>query len=664
LNKMKTITFFSYKGGVGRTLLLANFAEYLAYRGKNILIADFDLEAPGIHFKFKMHPDFKKKKGLVDFINNAINDIDSIVSLEKYIHTIQSNQSGNLSKSKSIKIIPAGDAPSRDYADKYSQIPWSDLYHNFKDKNVVRTDKFETRKVSGLRIFLTLQKMIQDLDPKIDYFLIDSRTGITDIGGTALTILPDTIVGLFNNNPENIKGMQLIINSSKNTKLRTPLKKAKVHFVPVLTRIPEDHNFAVDRIVSQINEGLSVKDKLRKEEICTIRSEPELEIIEELRFASTRSLRDSVVLRDYLNAFCAIEPELSKDKNFSELLKLIPSREELEYRNNKGCNEYESIEDQLLQGKKLEVIKPIFVEYNGGKDIENKIKKQFSIFIDAIIKNLTLKLYNKYIYMNAPDDKINWDILGFQISVGRFGFCAEPFYLTNTRSHYLDIVQFGELETFTCFISRDSELYNSDKFGICLFDNSKKTAFKKNFSEFYKKCKKHNLKFEIGVIGDHSAAIEVYRDFDFIPLDNINYQTNKDSIWKWLVSDKTKIEYRMIICDHSVAKYLNRMAFQSKIYKNKFVESSKAVTFKFQEPIPVGFVFPIEDKKWRKRISQAVIDAFLDDEFNFKWSEVIEELKKYHIKCFDSKLILKQLIWDLTFKEAEYYLNKLRKSIK
>ena len=41
--------FYSYKGGVGRSLMLANLAYLLAYQGRKVLIIDLDLEAPGQH---------------------------------------------------------------------------------------------------------------------------------------------------------------------------------------------------------------------------------------------------------------------------------------------------------------------------------------------------------------------------------------------------------------------------------------------------------------------------------------------------------------------------------------------------------------------------------------------------------------------------------------
>jgi MinD-like ATPase involved in chromosome partitioning or flagellar assembly len=41
-------TFYSFKGGVGRSMALANVAELLCRYGLKVLIIDFDLEAPGL----------------------------------------------------------------------------------------------------------------------------------------------------------------------------------------------------------------------------------------------------------------------------------------------------------------------------------------------------------------------------------------------------------------------------------------------------------------------------------------------------------------------------------------------------------------------------------------------------------------------------------------
>src|SRR4051812_5886771 len=48
------VTFYSYKGGAGRTMALANVSWILAMAGKGVLMVDWNLESPGLHRFF--HP--------------------------------------------------------------------------------------------------------------------------------------------------------------------------------------------------------------------------------------------------------------------------------------------------------------------------------------------------------------------------------------------------------------------------------------------------------------------------------------------------------------------------------------------------------------------------------------------------------------------------------
>src|SRR5215471_2622045 len=63
------VTFYSYKGGVGRTFILANVATLLARWGFRVLCIDWDLEAPGLaHYFSKWMP--TSKLGLIDFLED------------------------------------------------------------------------------------------------------------------------------------------------------------------------------------------------------------------------------------------------------------------------------------------------------------------------------------------------------------------------------------------------------------------------------------------------------------------------------------------------------------------------------------------------------------------------------------------------------------------
>src|ERR1700745_855625 len=46
------VTFYSWKGGVGRTMALANTAVQLARAGRSVMMVDWDLEAPGLDWYF------------------------------------------------------------------------------------------------------------------------------------------------------------------------------------------------------------------------------------------------------------------------------------------------------------------------------------------------------------------------------------------------------------------------------------------------------------------------------------------------------------------------------------------------------------------------------------------------------------------------------------
>src|SRR5439155_26319544 len=65
---MRVITFYSYKGGVGRTLACANFGIYLAKTGQKVVLADMDFESPGLDSKFFSDATTNISNGLLDQI--------------------------------------------------------------------------------------------------------------------------------------------------------------------------------------------------------------------------------------------------------------------------------------------------------------------------------------------------------------------------------------------------------------------------------------------------------------------------------------------------------------------------------------------------------------------------------------------------------------------
>jgi MinD-like ATPase involved in chromosome partitioning or flagellar assembly len=313
---MKTITFYSYKGGVGRSLTLSNIAMRLADLGKKVCIIDFDLEAPGLHLKFNKHINqIEIKKGIVEYISDFQNDGFIPKSVNEFLTDV--NYLGTLSGA--IKLIPAGNIYSDQYWKKLSSINWKELFYS--DDN------------NGVNLLLHLKELIKkDFNP--DFILIDSRTGITDISGIAMTLLADSVVTLAANNDENITGTARIIKSLMNNENNLLGKLPKIHFV--LTRIPyypnPDDKHKELRIIrnalAKINQAEKLIDK-----VFVIHSDRELE--EEEKFKINSISKKDVTLNlvvpieeDYLTLFEDLtkedltEEELSRfnDLKESELL--------------------------------------------------------------------------------------------------------------------------------------------------------------------------------------------------------------------------------------------------------------------------------------------------------------------------------------------------------
>lgn len=160
---MRTVTFYSYKGGVGRTLAVANTAIRLAREGLKVFALDFDLEAPGLHHKFNLFPNRQAlviELGLIDFLHEFITFDRFPDTLAGHVIDV-SEKSG---KASSIHFMPAGRAPSAKYAEHLARSDWHALFY--------------AEGGDGVPLFLELKERIR-AEYAPDVLLIDARTGIS-----------------------------------------------------------------------------------------------------------------------------------------------------------------------------------------------------------------------------------------------------------------------------------------------------------------------------------------------------------------------------------------------------------------------------------------------------------------------------------------------------
>src|SRR4029079_4923909 len=117
----KVITFYSYKGGVGRSFLLAKGAAILARWNYRVLAIDWDLEAPGL--KSYVRPWVKDDRpGLVDLVRDL--SANSAVAWRDYVSKVQFHGAdGGLN----MDFMTAG-RENDDYFRNAQAIDWNELY--------------------------------------------------------------------------------------------------------------------------------------------------------------------------------------------------------------------------------------------------------------------------------------------------------------------------------------------------------------------------------------------------------------------------------------------------------------------------------------------------------------------------------------------------------
>ncbi|KUN26331.1 hypothetical protein AQJ23_14245 [Streptomyces antibioticus] len=199
------VTFYSYKGGVGRSMALANIADQLARSGMRVLMVDFDLEAPGLEHFFPIdHERVRSREGLLDLLlafkyalsvassASEEGEEDAYRDLDRYISTIYPSRSDG----GRLDLIPAGLRLTNDQMTRYGaelrRFDWQDFYYVW----------------SGELFFEWFRRTCAE---RYDVVLVDSRTGVTELGGVCAYQLADVIVALCAANLQNVQGTEWMV---------------------------------------------------------------------------------------------------------------------------------------------------------------------------------------------------------------------------------------------------------------------------------------------------------------------------------------------------------------------------------------------------------------------------------------------------------------------
>lgn len=210
------VTFYSYKGGMGRTTTMVAYAMDLAINhNKKVVIIDCDLEAPGYlnFFDLSEHEGLKsgKTNGLVEFLSDSMfmRNSDSL-DINDYIINVgygNDNNKAAYDYLTNIWLVPAGNL-NEDFKAAESFVNRKNYLEGLSRQNLSSINLV----VEGF--YILFDKLRNSVSP--DVILIDSRTGFNDIFGTVAFYLSKYVVGFFGFNRQTVPGLMNLLSEYYN----------------------------------------------------------------------------------------------------------------------------------------------------------------------------------------------------------------------------------------------------------------------------------------------------------------------------------------------------------------------------------------------------------------------------------------------------------------
>ncbi|HLN61738.1 MAG TPA: AAA family ATPase, partial [Symbiobacteriaceae bacterium] len=187
--RARTIAFYSFKGGVGRTTALIHVAATLARLGRKVVAVDLDLEAPGLGSAVTLREP-RPSRGIVDFFYDRLyrpSGEAPTVEVSSVVGEVELQAPGR------FLVVPAGEL-SLDYVAKLD------------DLRAAAT----TRQGDDLWAAFA-RDLTRHVEP--DVILVDSRTGINQWGALSLLRAADELVAFLYPNDQNRQGISLLLQS-------------------------------------------------------------------------------------------------------------------------------------------------------------------------------------------------------------------------------------------------------------------------------------------------------------------------------------------------------------------------------------------------------------------------------------------------------------------
>ncbi|MCF8423855.1 MAG: hypothetical protein K9H41_05890 [Bacteroidia bacterium] len=198
-------TFYSYKGGMGRSTTLASFASYCAkIRKKKIVIIDCDFEAPGFTNYYDLNNEIlSQKNGIVEYLldKQFVRETGEKLDIQAdYSYKVGYEYVGD----GEIYVIPAGNLSNEEVSENNNTIHRTHYLEALARLDISSVDN----------IVEQFEDFIKDISTQLnpDIILFDSRTGFNDTFAV-LASLSKNIVGFFGNNLQTKIGLEQFLDT-------------------------------------------------------------------------------------------------------------------------------------------------------------------------------------------------------------------------------------------------------------------------------------------------------------------------------------------------------------------------------------------------------------------------------------------------------------------
>jgi hypothetical protein len=229
-------------------MAMANVADILARRGLRVLMVDFDLEAPGLEQFFRInHDGVRRSPGLLDLLLDYKRSMSMgghgdtrFREVSRYIVPVFPSLSGG----GGLHLLPAGQRHDPEQLARYAlslrTFDWQDFYYHWQ----------------GERFFEWLRRALTP-EP-YDLVLVDSRTGVTEMGGVCGYQLADTIVMLCAANHQNVNGTASMLRDFRSPAVEALRRDRALDIVVVPARIEQGDPALLEEFFGRFDEAFSM----------------------------------------------------------------------------------------------------------------------------------------------------------------------------------------------------------------------------------------------------------------------------------------------------------------------------------------------------------------------------------------------------------------------